>query len=371
MIRLERLNAIGELAAGVSHNLNNMLTGVIIPAQILHEKIHVPNLRVHLEDIIESGNRMASMVRKMHQFVRKGGPGNTAAIDLNAAVSSAVEISRNRWQDKAQEQGIEIRLLKDLREIPPIQGTSYELESLLLNLLFNAVDALPEGGEITLKTRAIKNGAQLSISDTGVGMDTQTAQRIFEPFFTTKQTVGTGLGLSTTYRTMQDWNGEISVQSTPGLGTTFTLNFRADHAAAATAAALVDAPAPVEAGRLLVVEDNEIVSATLCRALPKHQVESALDGIEALSKFSEDRYDAVLIDLGLPKVMGHQVAQSMRQIDPAVALVLITGWDLRHDDERLTHFDFYMQKPFGDLGAIIHTVDKAVALRRKRKNTQA
>ncbi len=367
IIHLERLHAIGELAAGISHNLNNMLTGVTIPAQLLLNKIEDPDLRSHLDDIVESGRRMTSIVQQVHHFVHQDKPTDLEEIDLNSAVVSAVKISRNRWQDAAQERGIAIEIITDLKAVPPIRATSSELESLLLNLLLNAVDALPEGGAITLQTQPVEGGAQLVIADTGIGMDIAVQGQIFEPFFTSKKTVGTGLGLSTVYRTMQNWNGHISVESTPGLGSAFTLNFSPQQKTAVSKIAVDKPKYPVAAGRILIVDDSELVVSILRRSLAKHQVESAQDGLMALSGFAEDRYDAVLIDLGLPKLAGDQVARSMRQIDRAVALVLISGFGLSAGDERLAHFDFYMQKPFGDLDAILSTVDQAIALRQQRK----
>lgn len=368
LIHLERLRAIGELAAGVSHNLNNMLTGVLIPAQILRERNLIPDLSIPIDDIITSGRRMADLVRQVHHYAHQDEPSPLEAVDLNAAVGNAVELSRSRWQDQTRERGLEVNVITRLGKILPIQGANSELESLLLNLLLNAVDALSAGGTITLQTSLVEGETQLTISDTGIGMDTETQRRVFEPFFTTKAAVGTGLGLSTAYATMQHWGGHINVQSELGVGTTFTLRFPVYNQHISLLSTL-EAPAlATAASRILVVDDSELIIDVFDRLLSeKHQVEFARDGIEALSTFAKNHYDVVLIDLGLPKLTGDQVAQAMRQIDSAVALGLITGWKLKVDDERLALFDFHMQKPFGDLDAITDILDRAIALCQQRK----
>jgi two-component system, cell cycle sensor histidine kinase and response regulator CckA len=368
LVHLERLNAIGELAAGVSHNLNNMLSGVILPAQMLLDQIDDPLQHDLLEDIIESGRRMTSLVRQVHHSVHQNEPIFTEPLDLNSAIANTLKMSRSRWQDQAEQQGIALDIQTDLQTIPRIQGAKAELESILLNLLLNAVDALPNGGTIALQTRAVEGGAELTLSDTGTGMEPEIQRRIFEPFFTTKKTVGTGLGLSTAHATMQNWQGRISVESAPGVGSKFTLYFPSFSADILETIIEDEPDYHAVTGRLLIVDDSELIISMLSRFLAsQHQVEVAHDGVEALDKFAKGRYDLVLLDLGLPKMTGDKVAQAMRQIDPQVALGLITGWTLKADDERLTHFDFYLQKPFGDLNLISHTINRTIALRQQKK----
>jgi two-component system cell cycle sensor histidine kinase/response regulator CckA len=194
MINLERLHAVGELAAGVSHNLNNMLTGVLLPAQILKNKIDDPDLLLHVDDIIISGRRMADLVTQIHQAVHHNENTAIEALDLNADIMRSIELSRSRWQDEAQEKGIAIETITDLVGIQFIRGSKSALENLLLNLLLNAIDALPRGGTITVQTRPVDSGVQLTISDTGTGMDNETLRRVFEPFFTTKKQWEPGWG---------------------------------------------------------------------------------------------------------------------------------------------------------------------------------
>jgi len=225
LIRVERLRALGELAVGVSHNLNNLLTGVLGHAQFLQRATDDPKLLREVNGILTSGWHARDVVRRLSQSVRgEEAEESLHAVPVNEGVQAAVQAAQPRWQTEAQAQGIPIDVIAELGEVPPIRGTESGLHTVLLNLLFNAVDAMPEGGTITLRTQWDKAGVQLSVSDTGIGMDAETCRRVFEPFFTTKQTVDAGLGLSASYGTVPGWGGNIEVESTPGTGTTFTLH---------------------------------------------------------------------------------------------------------------------------------------------------
>ncbi|MFT5088816.1 MAG: two-component system cell cycle sensor histidine kinase/response regulator CckA [Planctomycetota bacterium] len=372
MIKLQRLHAVGELAAGVSHNLNNMLTGVLLPAQILKSKTDDPDLLLHVDDIIISGRRMADLVTQIHQAVHHNENTVLEALDLNADIMRSIELSRSRWQDEAQKKGIAIETITDLVEIQFIRGSKSALENLLLNLLLNAIDALPRGGTITVQTRPVDSGVQLTISDTGTGMDNETLRRVFEPFFTTKKTVGTGLGLSTVYRTVQHWGGTIEVESTVDIGTTFSL-YLPTYSGTISAPEERDSVSPsVLSARILIADDDELITHILNRMLAgKHQIEFAKSGTEALDKFKKDTYDVVIIDLGLPELPGDKVAQYIRQLDSSVALIMVTGWTLETDDERLSLFDFYSQKPFVDLQEFKDTIDQAILLCRKLQSNES
>lgn len=344
-----------------------MLSGVLLPASLLRNRIDDPGLLSYLDDIIYSAQRMADMVERIHHAVDRKEVPTLLAVDLNITIAYVVKTSRVRWQDEAQAKGIVIEVVTDLADVPAIRGTTAELESILLNLLLNAVDALPEGGTIELRTKLVENGVQLVVRDTGIGMDEETQRRVFEPFFTTKALIGTGLGLSTVHGEISRWGGSIALQSTLGQGTTFTLCFPAHDAVVAPEENRDALAEPVIPGRLLVVEDDAVILRTLDRLLAdSHQVELSSSGAQALAKFEPGRYDAVLIDLGLPELSGDQIAQAIRQADAAVAIVLISGWRLSPDDARLSLFDFHLQKPF-DLQEVISMVNKAIAHARRSR----
>jgi PAS domain S-box-containing protein len=223
IVRLERLKALVELAAGVSHNLNNMLTGILLPAAVLNEMSLPSGAVENVEDILVSATRARDLVSQLSQSVRKDPPETSEPVDTNRVVSQAVRATQARWKDECRSRGIQVGITLDTGNTPLVKATTAGLHDVLVNLIFNAVDALPEGGIINISTRPLPDGSQISVQDDGVGMSSDTRLRVFEPFFTTKMNVGTGLGLSTAYNHVQRWGGELSVESELGRGTVFTI----------------------------------------------------------------------------------------------------------------------------------------------------
>ncbi len=408
LIRLERLRALGEMSAGVSHNLNNILVGVLGPAQLLHRRMDDPQALRQVEGIITSARRARDLVQRLHRAVRGGEEGDWQPVEVNRVAQEAVQAAQPRWKDESEARGISIRMVFDLEEdLPEVQGTEAGLHDILINLLFNAVDAMPEGGRITITTkrktdrdepgkrrsgetekRQNRNGdaenpplspspllpvgdagggwVEVVVEDTGIGMDEKTRRRVFEPFFTTKLDVGTGLGLATVYGTVTRWGGLIDVESAPGRGTTFTLLLPV------WTAPEVGAQGPVgvrlaRRGRVLVVEDDRVVLDLLSDLLSAdHEVEMVQSGAEALERFAPGRYDMVLIDLGMPEMPGDQVAREMRRMDACVVTVLITGWELEEADPRLSGFDLHVRKPFEDLEKVQDALAQGMELHDAR-----
>jgi len=380
MIRAQRLSAAGELSLGISHNLNNILTGILTPAQLLREAgLQDPEMNQRLETIVASARRARDLIQRLGRTVREGKEEALQPVAVATAVAEAVQGARPRWHDEAGSRGVAIRVTTDLEELPPLAGSPSGLHDILLNLLFNAVDAMPAGGEIFIRARSASPAVQLSVSDTGVGMDEQTRRRIFEPFFTTKTDVGTGLGLATAYATVVRWGGTIEVASEPGQGTTFTLTLptwngplpAADpppepspSAASQPAVPIVPAP-PKRTGpmRILLVEDEAITGLVLADSLRQegHQVDAFLSSEEALQSFQPGQYDLIMVDLGIPDLSGDQLAQRLKQRDGRLAAVLLTGWHLQEDDPRLAPFEIYIQKPF-DVRRVRRAVYSALEL---------
>jgi len=365
LVRLERLRALGELSAGFCHNFNNILVSVLGPAQFLKRYTDNPQALRETERIITGATRARDLVQRLSQAVRSEPEGDRYGVSINERVHQAIQGARPRWKDESEAKGIPIEIVTELEDVPLIQST-LELNDVLLNLLLNAVDAMPEGGTITFRTQVVEDGVQLTVTDTGMGMVEEVRRRVFEPFFTTKMDVGSGLGLSMVYGTVTRWGGHIEVESTPGRGTTFTLRFPVWMETEVKE----ERPAEVTAsrcGKLLIVEDDEEVCSLLSRLLGEtHEIETVLDGRKALERFAPSQNDVVLIDLGMPGLPGDRVAREMRRIDPAVITVLITGWDLKLDDPKLTLFDFQVQKPFDDLDEVENVVARAINLHDQR-----
>ena len=368
LVRSQRLRAVGELAAGASHNLNNILTSVLGPAQFLQQLTDDPRLLQEIDDIVTAGKRARDLVHQLHLSVRAQAEDHLQPVAVDEIVQQVVYMTRPRWKDESESKGIGIEVVTRLGDTPPVWGISSGLHDILTNLLFNAVDAMPEGGTIAIATRIVEEEVELTFGDTGSGMDEETQQRVFEPFFTTKMEVGTGLGLSTAYGAVSRWGGTIAVDSTPGQGTTFTIRLPFWIAPEPeTRREEVVSAERTDGGRLLVVDDDQGVRHLLSRLLnERHQVTTAPDGRTALERFAPGRYDAILIDLGMPDISGDRVLRMVRQDDPAVGLVLVTGWELPADDPRRTAFDFHLQKPLADLQQVERVVDGAVGLGRSR-----
>jgi len=224
IVRLERLKALGELAAGVSHNLNNMLTGILLPVAMLKDThLPPPDAVENVEDIFISATRARDLVTQLNQSVRKNTPEKSESVDVNLVITQVVRATRARWKDESESKGIQIHVNIEAGATPPVQATASGLHDVLVNLIFNAVDALPKGGQINITTQIQRDAVQVSIEDDGLGMSPETQLRVFEPFFTTKMDVGTGLGLSTAYSQVQRWGGDLSVESELGKGTVFSI----------------------------------------------------------------------------------------------------------------------------------------------------
>lgn len=367
MLRLERLRALGQMAAGISHNLNNILTTVIGPARMLEKQIEDPSLRTEIEYIIRSARRARDLVRRLNEAVRGGADTDIRSIPVNKIVQEAIDLTRSIWKDEAESKGIDIAVRTELGEVPNVKATRSGMLDILVNLLLNAVDAMPAGGEILICSEPAEGDVRLTVGDNGVGMNEQTLKRVFEPFFTTKAEIGTGLGLSTVFGAITRWGGTVDVSSSPGKGTKFVFILPAADEETPRPESHKH-PAEVRSAKILVVEDVEPIRSLLDRVLSKkHTVKATEDGEEALRFFATGDYDVAVIDLGLSGIPGDRIVRVLRQSDPSLATILISGWELDEDDPRLGEFDFHLRKPFDDLEAVQDVIADAVRLRDARE----
>ena len=371
LIRLERLRALGEMSAGVSHNLNNILTSALGPAQLIKRLTADPAVLREAEDIIGATTRARDLVHRLHLATRGVSDEGLQAVQVGAVVEEAVKLSRPRWKYQPEARGITVEVVSRLEDTPAVRASESGLHDIVVNLILNAVDAMPEGGRIDIRAAESGKGARITLSDTGIGMDEETRRRVFEPFFTTKLDVGSGLGLSTAYAAVTRWGGEMSVESTPGEGTLFSIWLPAWTGPEAEAGSAEDTGAGrVRSAEILIVEDDRGVCDFLSRLLGgDHEVKVVADGQEAMQEFAAGQCDVALIDLGIPGMPGDRVAREMRAADPALVTVLITGWELAEDDPRALAFDFRIQKPFDDLGEVERVVAEAVALQAERASS--
>ena len=366
LVRTQRLRAAGELSAGISHNLNNILSGILGPAQLLKRMTEDPDILLETDQIISSAQRARDLVHRLHLSVRGIQDDRLHSISVNEIAREAIRMTSPRWKDEPESRGVDIEVITQFGEIPPIRGTESGLHEIFTNLIFNAVDAMPQGGTISIESRVVEESVQISFADTGIGMDEETRSRIFEPFFTTKMDIGTGLGLSTVYNTVELWGGEIELESTPDKGTRLAFRFPSWREEK-TEEKREPERRQINPGRVLIIDDDEGVCSVLARMLGKiHEVETITDGRKALEQFTPGRYDVVLIDLGMSGISGDRVARELRSRDPLISTVLITGWELSEDDPRRDPFDFQMTKPFGSLDEVRDVAARGIELHDER-----
>lgn len=360
LVATERLRAMGELAAGVAHDFNNALTGILGQTQLMQLALtqDTPSkerLSLHLSRQERVILDAAETTRKIRDVVRPRGGESFSTVALNEVVMEVVEVTRPRWQEEAQVHGRSIALDTDLGAIPLISGRAEELREALTNLLFNAIDALPHGGIITVTTRPVdsdggRESVDLIVRDTGIGMSEAVRDRVFEPFFTTKGIQGTGLGLSMVYGIVSRHGGTIDVASAPGQGTTVTVRLPAAQEAVPPASPPVGRARPLHSLRVLVIDDILLIAETLADILHLigHEVAIATGGKEGLARLEAGGFDVVITDLGMPGMSGWDVAAAVKARWPGLPVILVTGWAEEAGEERPAGavVDLMLAKPF-------------------------
>ena len=348
LVRGETLRAVGELAAGAAHHLNNLLAIVLGRIQLALKKFDAPEIQRHLRPAEQAARDGAEVVARLSRFSRGRAEPRLVPLDLNQVVDEVLELTRPRWQAEAEASGVTIEARAEPAAIPEVAADPASLREVLVNLVLNAVDAMPAGGRLTITTSADARGVACAVSDTGVGMSSEIQGRALEPFFTTKGVKSTGLGLSVAYGIVERHGGELRIDSAEGRGTTVTLRLPASSMPAD--AAVPPAPSTPGALRVLLVDDDAAVREVMSEMLAEegHRVILATNGAEGLARFrAEAPIDLVLTDLGMPGMTGWDVARAVKAADPSVPVVLLTGWGAepqgRPEDRAMA--DFVVAKP--------------------------
>jgi signal transduction histidine kinase/ActR/RegA family two-component response regulator len=352
----ERLRALGQMASGIAHDINNAVSPVALYTEMLLEKEQ--NLSARTRQYLEITQRaigdVTHTVSRMGEFYRKREPAlQLVSTDLNQLIQQVVDLTRARWSDMPQQRGIVIDVRQDLApQLPAVAAVESEVREALTNLVFNAVDAMPEGGTLTLRTISISGQVRVEIADTGAGMDEETRRRCLEPFFTTKGDRGTGLGLAMVYGIVRRHNADLEIESRIGEGTTIRLVFPA--AVAGGVAQASAASAPPTRRRILVVDDDPLLIKSLREALEDdgHTVVTASSGQEGIDIFRaaqapHQKFGVVITDLGMPYIDGRKVAAAVKAASPLTPVILLTGWGQRLviEGEVPPHVDCVLNKP--------------------------
>jgi PAS domain S-box-containing protein len=325
--RADKLRALGQLASGVAHDFNNSLAAILGRAQLLRRQVNDPALVRNLDIIQTAAEDAAATVRRIQTFARKSPVKEFEMVDVATLLNDAIEITRTRWENEARLRGLEYEVKLEAEVGQNTYGSASELREVFVNVIVNAVDAMPRGGKLAITCRRRENRLQLQFTDNGMGMPDDVRQKIFEPFFSTKGAHGTGLGLSVSYSIIERHEGLISVDSQPGGGTTFTIDLPAvlPDSSDADVAMPVDETARL---RILVVDDEAPVRETLAEMLVavNHDVELAGSGQEAVEKMRHHAFDFVFTDLAMPEMDGWETARLIRHDWPNVRIILVTGY---------------------------------------------
>jgi PAS domain S-box-containing protein len=355
MLRQERLRALGQLASGIAHDFNNALSMIIGFSEILLSDAEsmddAQKRREHLHLIHSAAQDAAGVVGRLREFSRPTKSSEELPpVQINDVVAQAISLSQPRWRDQAQASGQTIRVAAELGQVPRIGGRAGELREALANLIINAADAMPDGGTLTLRTRLVEGTVVVQVSDTGTGMPPEVRDQIFDPFYTTKGDRGTGLGLAMVHGIVEQHHGEIVVESEPGLGTTFTMRFKAlADQLEAVPAAPQPGPSRVRGLRVLLTEDEPSLRQILTSYLrvDGHAIEAAENGREALARFSPGAFDLVITDRAMPEMGGDQLAAELERRGSTTPVIMLTGLgDLMNEvGERPTGVDLVVAKP--------------------------
>jgi signal transduction histidine kinase/CheY-like chemotaxis protein len=371
VVQQERLRALGQMASGIAHDVNNALSPVVAYSDILLMTTDLPEESKQCVRLIkQAGEDIAQIVTRMREFYRQRSDSEPLVlVNVNQVIQEVIQLTRPRWRDIPQRDGISIQIQSELDpELPLLLSDPSELREALINLVFNAVDALPRGGTITWSTRSLKASApqtngqpdqqvQVEVRDNGIGMDEKTRRHCLEPFFSTKALRGgTGLGLAMVYGMMQRHAGTVEIDSRPNHGTGIRLTFPIHKKTAAT---LPDTPPPPPANskqslNILCIDDEEPIRKLLfhCFTRLNHHVVTAASGEQGVEFFRAARaknqpFQAVITDLGMPVMDGHQLARIIKAESPQTPIIMMTGWGtmMKENGENAPEVDAIVGKP--------------------------
>jgi PAS domain S-box-containing protein len=370
----EKVRAVGQMASGIAHNLNQSLALIASYAELAESaataEAHDPEaLRVSLGVISRAARDGGETVKRLLTFVRgRSDDGVAEPVAVDALLREVAELTAPRWREAAQAEGRPITLAMEVPSRLAVLGREADLREALTNLVFNAVDAMPEGGRITLAARASGGTVEIDVTDTGIGIDPEVLSRVFEPFFSTKGERGTGLGLAMVFTIAERHGGSVDIRSELGRGTTFTMKLPAAERAEERVPANSRRRSAVRPLRVLIVDDQPQLRMAVETLLRRdgHAVRSAASAEAALGLLAEESVDVVLSDLAMGAAMnGWELAASVRAQWPTVRFVLCTGMGAAIDaaEARARGVDRVLPKPFqnADLRRVLEEQERSGA----------
>jgi signal transduction histidine kinase/ActR/RegA family two-component response regulator len=365
----EKMQALLNMAGGVGHVFNNVLAGILGRTQLLLKRASrekSKELAVGLHEIESATRTGIDALTRIQEFSRSRPAEAFAPVDLNDIVQRAVEQTRAKWRDEPASRGASVELITHFGPHAQLIGAEAEILEAVIQLVHNAVDSMPRGGTITIRTGLEGDRGILAVSDTGVGMSETVRRRAFEPFFSTKGETGLGLGLSMVYGVMARHGGDAAVDSEEGRGTTITLRLPTSGEGAPQTLATTETDRP----QVLLVDDDETVRTAVGDMLrgAAYAVTLAGSGLEGIAKVREHEgaYDLVITDLGMPDVPGWEVVEAVKQVDGTTPVVILSGFDRARATRRARELgvDLVISKPF-DIQEFLTTVRGLLAGRKR------
>ncbi|PYS80920.1 MAG: hypothetical protein DMF70_10040 [Acidobacteria bacterium] len=319
--RADKLRALGQLASGVAHDFNNSLAAILGRAQVILRRVKDEELIRSLGIIVTAAEDAAATVRRIQTFARKSVDAELEFLDIGSLLRDAIEITRTRWEN------LNVHVTLNAESDLFVRGNASELREVFVNLIVNAVDAMPGGGKLTICSQLKRDRLRLRFADTGTGMKEEVRERVFEPFYTTKGVLGTGLGLAVSYGIIERHKGTISVESKPGSGAAFYIDLPlAESGESLTGESRLETRS--SSLSVLVVDDEPFVRETLADMLLDldHKVVTADCGRDALAKVCSDDFDLVFTDLAMPEMDGWETAREIHKHRADLPIVLVTGY---------------------------------------------
>jgi signal transduction histidine kinase/ActR/RegA family two-component response regulator len=350
----DKMAALGELSFGVAHNVNNTLTGILGRAQLLLRTTDPMKMAAGLDLIIKSADDGAQIIRRIQDFARQRPSREFEPVSVAQLLKDACEMTRPRWETRPAGAAINFALLVDCTAC--VMGDPVELREVLVNVIYNAIDAMPNGGEIQVSAEETDERVVVSVTDTGSGMRPEVKSRLFDPFFTTKGKAGTGMGLAVSFGIIRRHDGAIEVDSEPGRGTTFRI---ALPRAINTQTRGLESDSRASAGglaegvvRVLVVDDEAVIREVLAEALEAEgcEVVMAANGEQALQLYDahQGRFDALFTDIGMPEMNGWMLITAIRRRSENIPVAIISGWAdaISWDTRNAAKAEWVVSKPF-------------------------
>jgi PAS domain S-box-containing protein len=351
LFRSERLRSVGELASGIAHDINNSLNAMLLGIELLRSEEVDSTLSRRIERLGRVMKDAASRVTRLQDVVRERFDEPLESIDLRRVIEEAVDMVHFVVEKSPTPTGGTIKVSFEAPSLPPILGYSAELRHVFANLLLNARDALPSGGNITISGEQLEDAIVIHVADEGIGIEPDLIAKIFDPLFTTKNT-GTGLGLSMARDVMTRMGGSISADNRPQGGAVFNLRFPLPRMVSRpeSPAQRPQTAASASSHSILIVDDYEDSLASLKAVLELRgqNVETATSGKEALARIqSGATYDVMLCDLNLKEMDGWAIAEAVSRIPNGPRFYLMTGWlpELPDNDPKRSLVRDILMKP--------------------------